>query len=96
MFLYQMPQSLFQLARHNLEKPLFTRSPYALGKKPSRVSRWKQQIIFAIAEAIEPNFRDAHPRCKKLLHRLISGRHTAVGALADFQGASDEHTEIRT
>jgi len=31
-----------------------------------------------------------------LVHRLISGRHTAVGDLADFQGASDEHTEIRT
>jgi len=24
-----------------------------------------------------------------LVHRLISGRHTAVGDLADFQGASD-------
>jgi len=32
----------------------------------------------------------------RLVHRLISGRHTAVGDLADFQGASDEHTEIRT
>jgi hypothetical protein len=32
----------------------------------------------------------------ELVHRLISGRHTAVGDLADFQGASDEHTEIRT
>jgi hypothetical protein len=32
----------------------------------------------------------------KLVHRLISGRHTAVGALADFQGASDEHPLIRT
>jgi hypothetical protein len=32
----------------------------------------------------------------QLVHRLISGRHTAVGDLADFQGASDEHTEIRT
>jgi hypothetical protein len=31
-----------------------------------------------------------------LVHRLISGRHTAVGDLADFQGASDEHTLIRT
>jgi hypothetical protein len=30
-----------------------------------------------------------------LVHRLISGRHTAVGDLADFQGASDEHTLIR-
>ena len=29
------------------------------------------------------------------MHRLISGRHTAVGALADFQGASDERTETR-
>ena len=27
-----------------------------------------------------------------LVHRLISRRHTAVGDLADFQGASDEHT----
>jgi hypothetical protein len=27
-----------------------------------------------------------------LVHRLISGRHTAVGDFADFQGASDEHT----
>src|SRR5271166_708239 len=27
-----------------------------------------------------------------LVHRLISGRHTAVGDLADFQGASDDHT----
>jgi len=27
-----------------------------------------------------------------LVHRLISGRHTAVGDLADFQGASAEHT----
>jgi hypothetical protein len=32
----------------------------------------------------------------ELVHRLISGRHTAVGDLADFQGASDEHTLIRT
>ena len=31
-----------------------------------------------------------------LVHRLISRRHTAVGDLADFQGASDEHTLIRT
>ena len=31
-----------------------------------------------------------------LVHRVISGRHTAVGDLADFQGASDEHTLIRT
>ena len=31
-----------------------------------------------------------------LVHRLISGWHTAVGDLADFQGASDEHTLIRT
>jgi hypothetical protein len=30
------------------------------------------------------------------VHRLISGRHTAVGHLADFEGASDEHTLIRT
>jgi LmbE family N-acetylglucosaminyl deacetylase len=29
-------------------------------------------------------------------HRLTSGRHAAVGDLAEFQGASDEHTEIRT
>jgi hypothetical protein len=29
------------------------------------------------------------------VHRLISGRHTAVGDLADFQGASNEHTLIR-
>jgi hypothetical protein len=28
------------------------------------------------------------------MHRLTSGRHTAVGGLADFQDASDEHTEI--
>ena len=28
----------------------------------------------------------------ELAHRLISGRHTAVGDLADFQGASDDHT----
>ena len=27
----------------------------------------------------------------RLVHRLISGRHTAVGDFADFQGASDEH-----
>ena len=27
-----------------------------------------------------------------LVHRLISRRHTAVGDLADFQGASDKHT----
>ena len=33
---------------------------------------------------------------QRLVHRLISGRHTAVGDLADFQGASDEHTLIRT
>jgi len=31
-----------------------------------------------------------------LVHRLISGRHTAIGDLADFQDASDEHTLIRT
>ena len=31
-----------------------------------------------------------------LVHRLISGRHTAVGDFADFQDASDEHTELRT
>ena len=31
-----------------------------------------------------------------LVHRLISGRHTAVGDLAAFQGASDEHPLIRT
>jgi hypothetical protein len=31
-----------------------------------------------------------------LVHRLISGRHTALGDLADFQGASDEHPLIRT
>jgi len=31
-----------------------------------------------------------------LVHRLISGRHTAVGDLADIQDASAEHTEIRT
>ena len=35
-------------------------------------------------------------RSVELVHRLISGRHTAAGDLADFQGASDEHTEIRT
>jgi hypothetical protein len=29
----------------------------------------------------------------KLVHRLISGRHTAVDDFADFQGASDDHTE---
>ena len=29
---------------------------------------------------------------QRLVHRLISGRHTAVGDLADFQDASDEHT----
>ena len=28
----------------------------------------------------------------RLVHRLISRRHTAVGDLADFQGARDEHT----
>jgi len=38
----------------------------------------------------------AHALILGLVHRLISGRHTAVGDLADFQGASDEHTEIRT
>ena len=27
-----------------------------------------------------------------LVHRLISGRHTAVGDLADFQDASADHT----
>jgi hypothetical protein len=27
------------------------------------------------------------------VYRLISGRYTAVGDLADFQGASDERTE---
>ena len=26
-----------------------------------------------------------------LVHRVISRRHTAVGQLADFQGANDEH-----
>jgi hypothetical protein len=31
-------------------------------------------------------------RFERLVHRLISRRHTAVGDLADFQGASDEHT----
>jgi hypothetical protein len=42
--------------------------------------------------------RDGHLFLSRrgLVHRLISGRHTAVGDLADFQGASDEHTEIRT
>jgi hypothetical protein len=30
------------------------------------------------------------------VHRLISGRPTAVGDFADFQGASDDHTSIRT
>jgi len=29
---------------------------------------------------------------RELVHRLISGRHTAVGDLADFQDASAEHT----
>ena len=28
---------------------------------------------------------------RKLVHRVISRRHTAVGQLADFQGANDEH-----
>ena len=27
----------------------------------------------------------------ELVHRVISRRHTAVGQLADFQGANDEH-----
>ena len=27
----------------------------------------------------------------KLVHRVISRRHTAVGQLADFQDANDEH-----
>jgi|HubBroStandDraft_6_1064221.scaffolds.fasta_scaffold1184594_2 hypothetical protein len=31
-----------------------------------------------------------------LVRRLISGRLSAVGDLADFQGASDEHTLIHT
>src|SRR4029077_17196494 len=36
--------------------------------------------------------------CKivKLVHRVISRRHTAVGQLADFQGANDEHISIDT
>jgi hypothetical protein len=33
-----------------------------------------------------------YPDQANLVHRLISGRHTAVGDLADFQGASDDHT----
>jgi len=28
---------------------------------------------------------------RRLVHRVISRRHTAVGQLADFQGANDEH-----
>jgi hypothetical protein len=31
-----------------------------------------------------------------LVHRVISRRHTAVGQLADFQGANDEHISIDT
>ena len=38
----------------------------------------------------------AHCGWTRLVHRLISGRHTAVGDSADFQGASDERTLIRT
>jgi len=40
-----------------------------------------------------------HGRCQiteslgkiNLVHQVISRRHTAVGQLADFQGANDEH-----
>jgi len=32
----------------------------------------------------------------QLVHRVISRRHTAVGQLADFQGANDEHIWIDT
>jgi len=48
--------------------------------------------------AIFPNADSSaqNERTRLLVHRLISGRHSAVGDLADFQGASDEHTEIRT
>ena len=38
----------------------------------------------------------ANRKLAELVHRLISGRHTAVGDFADFQDAGDEHTEIRT
>jgi hypothetical protein len=48
-----------------------------------RANAWSQLVIGA---AIEVH------RIKGLVHRLISGRHTAVGDLADFQGASDDHT----
>src|SRR6516162_5997037 len=32
----------------------------------------------------------------QLVHRVISRRHPAVGQLADFQGANDEHIWIDT
>jgi hypothetical protein len=32
-------------------------------------------------------------RRASLVHRVISRRHTAVGHLADFQGANDEHPD---
>ena len=48
-----------------------------------RANAWSQLVIGA---AIEVH------RIKGLVHRLISGRHTAVGDLADFQSASAEHT----
>ncbi|MBV9644823.1 MAG: hypothetical protein JO334_14775 [Verrucomicrobia bacterium] len=38
-----------------------------------------------------PKFDIFRWKYSNLVHRLISGRHTAVGALACFQDASDDH-----
>jgi len=73
------------------------------------ISSWlKNAVKTAYEQDPIDALRDAHRLVKMLgerytqvvnrdvVHRLISGRHTAVGDLADFQGASDEHTLIRT
>ena len=64
---------------------LNTYNPWAMLSWPLRATDWKRPDSFGPYDAKTDT-----------VHRLISGKHTAVGDSPDFLGGSDEHTQIHT
>jgi hypothetical protein len=64
-------------ANHRKVIPVLARDSFA-----EAVPSWLHEALFVCL---------GQQKQEGLVHRLISRRHTAVGDLADFQGASDEH-----
>src|SRR6516162_7939543 len=72
------------------------RRPILIATPLNQSRTWCTSVLHQNAAATKIKRASGSSSPRELVHRVISRRHTAVGQLADFQGANDEHISIDT